>query len=90
MMLGKSQKPKFLRLQSVGELVGSVDVPMRIVGSALVITAYFIVLHVSVGVGVALHFVADLISVPYFIRTKSWDVVIMLSFLLIISLSKLL
>ena len=68
----------------------SVDVIMRILGSALVIIAYFIVLHVNVIVGVATHFVADLISIPYFIRTKSWDVVIMLSFLLIISLSKLL
>ena len=77
-------------ISRLSQTLPSVDVPMRIVGSALVITAYFIVLHVSVGVGVALHFVADLISVPYFIRTKSWDVVIMLSFLLIISLSKLL
>lgn len=75
---------------SVSGTVRPIDVPMRIVGSALVITAYFVVLHVSVTVGVMLHFIADLISVPYFIRTKSWDVVIMLSFLLIISLSKLL
>lgn len=90
MMLRKLQKPRFLQLQSAAGLVESVDVPMRIVGSALVITAYFIVLHVSVGLGVVLHFIADLISVPYFIRTKSWDVVIMLSFLLVISLSKLL
>ena len=75
---------------SVSGAVRSIDVPMRIVGSALVITAYFVVLHVSVTFGVMLHFIADLISVPYFIRTKSWDVVIMLSFLLIISLSKLL
>ena len=54
------------------------------------ITAYFVVLHVNVILGVALHFVADLISIPYFVRTKSWDVVIMLTFLLVISLSKLL
>jgi|TARA_A200000159_G_C6988299_1_gene200525 hypothetical protein len=60
------------------------------VGSALVIIAYFIVLHVNVLVGVTAHFVADLISIPYFIKTKSWDVVIMLAFLLFISLSKLL
>ena len=66
------------------------DSKARVVGSVGVITAYFIVLHVSVTVGVLLHFVADLISVPYFVRTKSWDVVIMLSFLLMISMSKLL
>ena len=38
-----------------------VDVPMRITGSALVIIAYFIVLHVSVVTGVVMHFIADLI-----------------------------
>jgi hypothetical protein len=75
---------------SVSGAVRPIDVPMRIVGSALVITAYFVVLHINVTLGVGLHFVADLISVPYFIRTKSWDVVIMLAFLLLISLSKLL
>ena len=63
---------------------------MRITGSILVITAYFVVLHINITLGVMLHFVADMISVPYFIRTKSWDVVIMLGFLLVISFSKLL
>jgi len=67
-----------------------VDVPMRITGSILVITAYFVVLHINITLGVLLHFVADMISVPYFIRTKSWDVVIMLMFLLAISFSKFL
>jgi len=67
-----------------------VDIPMRITGSILVITAYFVVLHINITLGVMLHFVADMISVPYFIRTKSWDVVIMLMFLLAISFSKLL
>ena len=46
----------------------SIDVPLRIIGSALVITAYFVVLHVNVILGVTLHFVADLISIPYFVR----------------------
>jgi len=63
---------------------------LRILGSCLVIIAYFIVLHVNVMVGVTTHFIADLISIPYFIKTKSWDVVIMLAFLLCISSSKLL
>jgi hypothetical protein len=66
------------------------DVKLHITGSACVVVAYFVVLHVSVMSGVALHFIGDLISLPYFIRTKSYDVVIMLTFLLFISLSKLL
>ena len=36
----------------------SVDTWMRIVGSGLVIIAYFIVLHVNVMVGVVTHFIA--------------------------------
>jgi hypothetical protein len=63
---------------------------MRIVGSIGVIIAYFIILHVDVLTGVIINFIADLISIPYFVRTKAWDVVIMLSFLLSISISKLL
>ena len=62
---------------------------MRIVGSIGVILAYFTILHINVLVGVIINFVADFISIPYFIRTKAWDVVIMLTFLLTISISKL-
>ena len=65
-------------------------VRMRIVGSIGVIVAYFIILHVSSFWGVLIHFVADLITIPYFIRTRAWDLVIMLTFLLSISVSKLL
>jgi|TARA_E500000318_G_scaffold86019_1_gene82395 hypothetical protein len=66
------------------------DTVGRIIGSFLVVSAYFVVLHVSVTLGVIMHFIADMISIPFFIRTKSWDIVIMLGFLLIISTSKLL
>ena len=65
-------------------------VPMRVLGSGLVIIAYFIILHINITLGVALQVVGDSISIPYFIRTKSWDVVIMITFLLVISISHLL
>ena len=68
----------------------SVDVIMRIVGSVLVITSYFVILHIDVTTGVIINLTADIISVPYFIRTKSWDVVVMLSFISAIGISKLL
>lgn len=67
-----------------------IDTVGRIVGSFLVVTAYFIILHVNLSLGVIMQFIGDFISVPFFIRTKSWDVVIMLTFLLIISSTKLL
>ena len=63
---------------------------MRIVGSIGVIAAYFIILHVNLLWGVVINFIADLISIPFFIKTKAWDVVVMLSFLLAISMIKLL
>ena len=61
----------------------------RIMGSFLIVTAYFIVLHVSATVGALMHLIANVISIPFFIRTKAHDVVIMLTFLIIISLTKL-
>ena len=63
---------------------------MRVVGSIMVIAAYFVVLHVNLTIGVVMNVIADTISIPYFVKTKSWDIVIMLGFLLAISFSKLL
>ena len=60
----------------------------RAIGSLLVVTAYFIVVHVNVTVGTMIHALACLMSIPFFIRTKAWDVVIMLSFMTCISFSK--
>jgi len=63
---------------------------MRIAGSIMVIAAYFVVLHVNLTAGVIMNVIADTISIPYFAKTKSWDIVVMLTFLLAISFSKLL
>ena len=62
---------------------------MRVVGSITVIAAYFVVLHVNVYFGVIMNVIADTISIPYFVKTKSWDIVLMLGFLLAIGISKL-
>ena len=63
---------------------------MRVIGSITVIVAYFVVLHINLTLGVVMNVIADTISIPYFVKTKSWDIVIMLGFLLAISFSKLL
>ena len=63
---------------------------MRVVGSGLVISAYFITLHLDVVTGVVVHLLAMSISVPYFIRSKAWDVVIMMAFLMTIGAGRLL
>ena len=67
----------------------TLDTTGRIIGSFLIVTAYFIVLHVSATIGAAMHLLANVISIPFFIRTKAHDVVLMLSFLIVISLSKI-
>ena len=66
-----------------------IDVALRVTGSILVVLSYFILVHISFNVGIVMQTIADGITVPYFVRTKSWDVVVMLSFLLIVSLSKI-
>ena len=62
---------------------------MRIIGSGLVISAYFITLHLDVVTGVIVHLIAMSISVPYFIKSKAWDVVIMMAFLITIGAGRL-
>ena len=62
---------------------------MRVIGSGLVIASYFITLHLDVVTGVILHLTAISISVPYFIKSKAWDVVIMMSFLMTIGTGRL-
>ena len=68
----------------------TLTVSLRIMGSVLVVLSYFVILHVSPTLGVMGNLIGDSITLPYFIETKSWDVVIMIVFLFCISLSKLL
>ena len=65
------------------------DTQGRIIGSFLIVTAYYVVLHVSATIGAVMYLTANAISMPFFIRTKGWDVVVMSSFLMAISLTKL-
>ena len=65
-----------------------IDTLGRVIGSFLIVTAYFIVLHISATLGALMHLIANVISLPFFIRTKAYDVVIMLTFLSVISFTK--
>ena len=60
----------------------------RITGSVLIICAYFVILHISTLYGAMMHVVADLICMPFYIKHKQFDVVIMLCFLMTIAFSK--
>ena len=61
----------------------------RIAGSTMIIAAYFVVLHVSVFYCAIMHFIAYMICMPFYIKHKQFDVVIMLGFLMTIALSKI-
>ena len=62
---------------------------MRVIGSCLVIASYLITLRLDMITGVIVHLVALTISVPYFIKLKAWDVVIMTMFLMSIGTGRL-
>ena len=62
---------------------------MRILGSGLVIAAYFITHHLDVVTGVVVHLTAISISMPYFVKSKAWDVVVMFTFIMTIGISRL-
>ena len=48
-----------------------IDTKGRILGSFLIVTAYFVVLHISATIGALMHLIANVISLPFFIRTKA-------------------
>ena len=64
------------------------DVLARVTGSVTVVIGYFVVLHVSPVVGAIMMTAGDLLAIPFFIRTKSWDVVAMVSFMTAVTISK--
>ena len=62
---------------------------MSVAGIGLIIAAYLITLNPDVVTGVAVHLTAMIISVPCFIESKAWDVVIMMTFLITIGAGRL-
>ena len=65
------------------------DVAARILGSALVVIGWFLTLHISVTIGAIMMTSGDLLAVPWFIKSKAWDAVIMISFLSAVTIHKL-
>ena len=55
---------------------------MRVIVSCLVIASNFITLHLDMATGVITHLIASTISAPYFIKSKAWDVAIIMMFLM--------
>tara|TARA_B100000927_G_scaffold290637_1_gene290054 strand:+ start:8441 stop:8671 length:231 start_codon:yes stop_codon:yes gene_type:complete len=61
----------------------------RMIGTYGIILGYFITLHISTYLGAMFNVVFELMALPFYLKNKMWDVVIMFIFLLTIGFSKL-
>lgn len=66
------------------------EVTARIISSVLVVTAYYITMYHDTVTGAKIYMVANSLALPYMIRNKCWDIVLLLSFLIIVGLPKVL
>jgi hypothetical protein len=62
---------------------------LRIIGSVLLLTGYFILLHVDVLLGCWFRLVGGVLMIPFAIKIKVWDVVGIQAFFATMDLSKI-
>ena len=62
---------------------------LRVIGCIFIVCSHFTMIYVSITAGIIVHLIADVLTLPFFIKNKMWDMVVMLSFLVAIGLSKL-
>ena len=63
---------------------------LRIVGSLLTVFGYYTILFHDVVTGVLVSLTGSIISIPWFIRSRCWDVVFLLGLTTTIEISRLL
>jgi len=62
---------------------------MRWLGSGCLMIGYFVIIYVNVNVGVVITLISDFLSMPYAYKKKYWDVMMILTFLTVVNVSKL-
>jgi hypothetical protein len=62
---------------------------LRWVGNISLVIGHFVLLYVSLSVGLAICFISNAMILPWAVRDKLWDVVIILCFFGVIEGSKL-
>jgi len=60
----------------------------RILSSITILFAFYITLYHDGMIGARLYMLGNLLALPYMIRNKCWDVVVLLTFLIIMGLPK--
>ena len=63
---------------------------MRWFGSGLLVLSHFVILYLSVPVGVSIMLFSDTICLPYAIRKGYWDIVVVISMYTVINVIRLL
>ena len=66
------------------------DTFLRVLGSLLTIYGYYMVLFQDVWTGVLVSLIGNLVSIPWFIRSRCWDVVFLLGLTTTIEMTRLL
>lgn len=61
---------------------------LRIIGAAMMIVGYFVLLYIDVKTGVTIRFFANIAMIPFAVRIRTWDIVVLESFFAMIDLSK--
>ena len=64
------------------------DSKARILSSITIVFAFYITLYHDNVMGARLYMIGNLLALPYMIRNKCWDVVVLLAFLIIMGLPK--
>ena len=62
---------------------------LRVLGSVLLICGYFVLLYVDVRLGCTIRLIGNLVMIPFAIKIKTWDIVILESFFSVIDVSKI-
>lgn len=62
---------------------------LRISGSVLLVVGYFLLLYVDMKIGCAIRLIGNLSMVPFAVKIRTWDVVVLQAFFSFIDLSKI-
>jgi hypothetical protein len=60
----------------------------RVLSSITIVFAFYMTLYHDTSVGARLYMIGNLLALPYMIRNRCWDVVALLTFLIIMGLPK--
>lgn len=63
---------------------------LRYIGSVLLVSGYIVLLNVNVFWGIVMRIIANMITLPWAVKEKLWDLVLLLSIFLCIETHELL